>query len=84
MLSKIREVSNNSKIFNSNNITTASAEPGQSFDDILKITKMRFQMLTACKVKVIKLKNAYVAGDTNVSMSQVMLASQKSKLAFEV
>ncbi len=30
-----------------------------------------------------KLKNSYVLGDSNVSMSQVIVASQKSKLAFE-
>ena len=30
-----------------------------------------------------KLKNAYVAGDSSVSMAQVILSSQKSKLAFE-
>jgi len=29
------------------------------------------------------LKNAYISGDTTVSMSQVIVASQKSKLAFE-
>ena len=29
------------------------------------------------------LKNKYISGDANVSLSQVVVASEKSKLAFE-
>jgi flagellar hook-basal body complex protein FliE len=78
MLSKIREMSNKSKVFSETNTTQASG-----FDNVLSATKNSIAHVNQTMTESDALKNSYIAGDSNVSMSQVILASQKSKLAFE-
>lgn len=79
MLSKIREVSNKSKVFTG----TEVAAPAKSFEGVLSIAKGALTSVNQTQVETEALKNAYVTGDSSVSMSQVIIASQKSKLAFE-
>lgn len=85
MLSKIREVSTKSKVFSEgsrvdvgNNISAT-----KSFADTLSATKDVFTNVNNMQLDSERIKSAYVAGDKSVSMSQVVVASQKSKLAFE-
>lgn len=79
MLSKIREVSNKSKIF------TESSQVGEtkSFDNILSVAKNSIESINNAQIETEKIKNSYIAGENNISMSQVIVASEKSKLAFE-
>lgn len=79
MISKIREVSNKSKIFTDQ----ISVEPSQNFENVLSIAKDSLGKVSDLDMQAEKLKNSYVSGDGSVSMSQVIVASQQSKLAFE-
>ncbi|RDI38528.1 flagellar hook-basal body complex protein FliE [Aquicella lusitana] len=79
MLSKIRELSNKSKIFSE---TNKVAEKG-GFDEILSTVKNAISQVNQTQTEAEKMKSAYVAGDSQVSLSQLIVASQKSKLAFE-
>jgi flagellar hook-basal body complex protein FliE len=79
MLSKIREVSNKSSIFTDGNKINAP----QKFDDVMTVAKSAFSQVSQLQTQTEAVKNAYISGDSAVSMSQVVVASQKSKLAFE-
>ena len=79
MLSKIRELSDKSKVFSGQN----PVQPTTQFNDVLSVAKDAFAHVNHVQVDSEHIKNAYIAGDSNVSMAQVVLASQKSKLAFE-
>ena len=79
MLSKIREISNNSKVFSENK----AVEHVSSFENVMSTAKNALNSVNEITTASEKIKDAYVAGDSNVSMAQVILSSQKSKLAFE-
>ena len=79
MLSKIREVSNKSSIFTD---STKIGAP-KSFDDVMSVAKGALSQVSQLQTHSEVVKNAYISGDSSVSMSQVVVASQKSKLAFE-
>lgn len=79
MISKIRELSNKSKVFSG----TESVSVDKSFDSVLSIAKNALSTVNTAQVENEHLKNAYISGDKNVSMSQVIISSEKSKLAFE-
>lgn len=85
MLSKIREISNKSKAFAEvSKIEKPNHEvSATSFQDTLSSVKNVFSQVNEIQSTSEQLKNAYVSGDKSVSMSQVLVASQKSKLAFE-
>ncbi|MHB1948809.1 MAG: flagellar hook-basal body complex protein FliE [Gammaproteobacteria bacterium] len=79
MLSKIREVSNKSTVFSG-----ASQVKGPSgFTEVMSIAKNAVNQVNNIQAQTEQIRNAYIAGDNNVSLSQVVIASQKSKLAFE-
>ena len=79
LLAKIREVSNKSNLIQDTKSTGAT----QSFGDIMSMAKGAIGNISHIQNQTETLKNAYIMGDSNVSMSQVVVASQKSKLAFE-
>jgi flagellar hook-basal body complex protein FliE len=79
MLSKIREVSSKTNVFTENNSIIAP----EHFDEVLALTKNAFAHVSQLQSQTEKVKNAYVSGDSSVSMAQVVVASEKSKLAFE-
>lgn len=81
MLSKIRDISNKSQVFAENPISRTNST--QSFGDVLSMAKNSVSNVNDAVNQRDILTNAFVAGDTNVSMSQIIVASQKSKLAFE-
>lgn len=79
IMSKIREISNKSNVFKPNE---APKESG-NFESLLSVAKNAVSQVNEMQVSSDAVKTAYIAGDGNVSMSQVIVASQKSKLAFE-
>jgi len=85
ILSKMREISTKTKAFSTNNIsvTQNTAAPAKSFEDALSAVKDVFSHVSTLQSQTEEIKNSYIAGDKNVSMSQVLVAAQKSKLAFE-
>jgi flagellar hook-basal body complex protein FliE len=86
MLSKMREISTKTQVFSTNNvpgIKAPNAVPAKSFEDALSAVKDVFSHVSTLQSQTEDIKNAYIAGDKNVSMSQVLVAAQKSKLAFE-
>lgn len=79
MISKIRELSNKNNIFAD---TNKVGQPS-GFEEVLSMTKNAVSNVNDLQQESSALKAAYVTGDSNVSMSQIIVASQKSKLAFE-
>lgn len=79
MLSKIREVSHKSKAFSE----SPAISPASNFDSVMSIAKSALTHVNQAQVQAETLKNAYITGDSTVTMSQVILSTQKSKLAFE-
>lgn len=82
MLAKIREMSNKTNVFTEKSVVN-SLNPPQSFENVMSLAKTAATNVSQIQNQSETLKNAYLAGDGNVSMSQVIVASQKSKLAFE-
>ncbi len=80
MLAKIRDISNRSKVFAENQIEESTPE---NFSNVMEAAKTAIAHVANLQSQSDGIKNAYVAGDPNVSMSQVVIAAQKSKLAFE-
>lgn len=85
MLSKIREISNNSKVFSEMNTIKPdiTASSSSNFNSVLDSAKSAVSHVNDLHLENTRVKNAYMAGDQTVSMSQVLVASQKSKLAFQ-
>ncbi len=81
MLSKIRAISNSTKAFSSPAI--APSEHTSSFQSIMSVAKDAIGSVSKAQDQTDMLKNAYITGDKNVSISQVMISSIKSKVAFE-
>lgn len=79
MLSKLREISQKSSIFNEK----AEASAPGSFNDVMSVVKNAVGNVNQTQVASEQTKNSYIVGDPNVSMAQVVLAGEKSKLAFE-
>lgn len=78
MLAKIREVSNKTKVFSEGNQVSP-----KSFEQVLSVAKGAMTNVSHLQSETEQLKNAFISGDPNISLSQVVVASQKSKLAFE-
>lgn len=92
MLSKIRDVSSrttvfsakNSKIFNAQDQANESTKVTHApFADVFSLLKDSLANVSLQQQNTEHLQNAYLMGEKNVSLSQVIVASQKSKLAFE-
>lgn len=79
MLAKMREISNQSKVFNSAHTASAPSD----FGDILTTFKTAIDKVDTMQIQSDQLKNSYLSGDSSISMAQVVLASQKSSLAFQ-
>ena len=79
MLAKIREISNKSTVFAQPSKTSATG----GFNAVMSLAKESVGQVNQLQASTDKVKNSYILGDSNVSMSDVVVASQKSKLAFE-
>lgn len=78
ILNKIREVSNKSHVFN-----TVSPHESKDFGKVFETAKASLSSVSASMDSSDKLKDAYISGDSTISLSQVVVANEKSKLAFE-
>lgn len=78
VIAKIREVSHKENIF-----TVGKTEETGKFSDVFSMVKGEVANLNQLQSNAAEIKSAYVAGNSNVSLSQVIVASEKSKLAFE-
>jgi len=79
MLEKIREVSQREKVFEHGKTAAGPAD----FSKIMQSTKGLLDNVNEMQLTTDSLKNKYIAGDPNVSLSQVVVSGEKSKLAFE-
>lgn len=86
MLDKIRAVNTKTSVFHTEVQPAAVSEtatPSSPFESIMNVAKQAIDTVNHVELSSNKLQAAYVAGDPDVSMSQVVVASQKSKLALE-
>jgi flagellar hook-basal body complex protein FliE len=81
MLSKMREISNKSKVFSEAPSMTQAGNAG--FENALAGAKDAMSHVASLQADTETLRSAYVTGDSHATMAQVIVASQKSKLAFE-
>lgn len=79
MLEKIRDVSSRAKVFDHNHGVNKSAD----FSKVFQSTQSVIGNINDLQNTTDALKDKYVSGDPNVSLSQVVVANEKSKLAFE-
>jgi len=105
MLSKIRDISNKSKVFSQptvgttngfNDVFAVTKNAFQSVNDLqptigetngfnnaFAVAKNAFQSVNNLQFTAETIKNDYILGNKGVSLSQVVVAAHKSKIAFE-
>jgi flagellar hook-basal body complex protein FliE len=83
MLSKIREMSNKTNVFSNQPVINPGQNAQSSFTDMMSAAKNAFGTVSDLQNENDRVRSAYIAGDSHVSMSQVIVAAQKSKMAFE-
>jgi len=81
VLSKIRDISSQTKALSDNKITEPDKTSG--FDSIISNVKNSLGKISETQNESQNIKNAYIHGDPNVSLSQVLVSSAQSKVAFE-
>ncbi len=79
-LSKIRALSNQVKAPEASRITSSKIS---QFDHVMDIAKESISQINHSQLQAEALSHSYLAGDPNVTISQVMMTTMKSKLAFE-
>lgn len=85
MLSKIRDFSAKNTSFPQVDAPRGllGASAPQNFSQVLDVAKGAVNSVNQIQQESSMLQTSYLNGDSNVSMSQVIVAAQKSKLAFE-
>lgn len=79
-LAKIRSIASQTKAFSPEAVTQA---PKTQFNQVLSVAKDAVLDVSQAQNQAEVMKSAYLTGDPNVSMSQVMMSTMKSKVAFE-
>lgn len=79
-LSKIREIASQTKAFSTTKAVTAPLSP---FNHLLSIAKEAVADVSHSQFAAESLQASYLAGDKTTSVSDVMVATMKSKVAFE-
>jgi flagellar hook-basal body complex protein FliE len=79
MLSKIRDISSKTSVFKTDKPEASSA----NFSNVMQQAGKVVDTVNNSMGNTDSLKEKYLQGDPNVSLAQVMLSSEKSKLAFE-
>jgi flagellar hook-basal body complex protein FliE len=79
-LSKIRAISNKTDVFG-----IAGAKPADEtrFSQIMSVAKDSISSVNEAQLRADSVREAYLTGDSNVSLSQVMMTTMKSRVAFE-
>lgn len=79
-LSRIRELSNKAKTIGGSSVENVTPS---RFNQVLDIAKESVSDINKSQLQTEALKHSYMTGDPNVSISQVMMSTMKSRLAFE-
>lgn len=79
-LSRIRELSNKGKMIGGSSLEEVNPS---RFNQVLDIAKESVSEINKSQLQTEALKHSYMTGDPNVSISQVMMSTMKSRLAFE-
>ncbi len=79
MLEKMRDISNKSGAFKVDN----AVDQSKDFGGVMNATKNILSSVSESQSKTDVLKDRYLQGDPNISLAQVVVSSEKSKLAFE-
>tara|TARA_R110000868_G_scaffold124843_1_gene329792 strand:+ start:1616 stop:1963 length:348 start_codon:yes stop_codon:yes gene_type:complete len=79
MLERIRDVSNKSGAFKVDDLAHQSGE----FNGVMQSASKILDSVNNSQNQSDALKDQYLKGDPNVSLAQVVLSSEKSKMAFE-
>jgi flagellar hook-basal body complex protein FliE len=82
MLSKIKELSTRSNTFSHANPAQSVASTNH-FEGVLNIAKEAVSNISHSQQTTEQLRDSFLSGDKSVTMSQVIVSSEKSKLAFE-
>lgn len=81
VLSRIRQISNQGKQVAENHLQ--QLQPASSFDTLMHSIKHGLSEVSQADLKTESARDAYIKGDTSVPLSEVLVASAKSKVAFE-
>lgn len=79
MLNKIRDTTSRVKVFDSIKPDVKT----ESFSHVMETAKSVIGNVNSLQVKTDDIKDRYLQGDPNVSLAQVVVSSEKSKMAFE-
>ena len=79
MLDKIRDISNKSSVFHG----VQQVDKSSDFGGVMSSAKSMLQTVNDTQNKADMLKDKFLQGDPNVSLSQVLVTNEKSKIAFE-
>ncbi|WP_133128854.1 flagellar hook-basal body complex protein FliE [Legionella nagasakiensis] len=83
-LEKIRALSSQNKALNAKSVAEATAGTEEAqFNQVLSVAKNSLSDINNLQHQTELLKTAYISGDANVSVSEVMAAKMKSSIAFE-
>lgn len=79
-LSRIRELSSKAKTLGANSLEEVNPT---RFNQVMNVAKESLTEINQSQLQTEALKHSYMTGDPNVSISQVMMSTMKSRLAFE-
>lgn len=79
-LSRIRELSNKAKTPGANILEEVNPT---RFNQVMNVAKESLNEINQSQLQTETLKHSWMTGDPNVSISQVMMSTMKSRLAFE-
>lgn len=79
MLDRIRDISNKTDVFHGG----TAVDKTHDFNGVMSTAKDMMKTINDSQVNADAIKDKYLQGDPNVSLSQVLVTSEKSKIAFE-
>lgn len=79
MLERIRDVSSKHSVFN----TEHTIDKTNDFQGVMNATKNVLNNVNSTQAEAETMKEKYLKGESDVTLTQVMVSSEKSKLAFE-
>lgn len=79
VLERIRDISSRNKVFDHG----VKVNETSDFKSIADSARHMLDKINSSQVETESLKDKYLAGDNNVSLAQVLVSTEKSKLAFE-
>lgn len=79
MLERIRDVTNKSSVFHGH----SPVEKPNEFGGMMSSAKGLLNTVNDTQIKSEAIKDKYLQGDPNVSLAQVLVSNEKSKIAFE-